>query len=367
MDRIPAPRTSRPLAVTADPDLLEELLRLAATAAVELEVAADLGAAATSWAGAPFVVLGDDAARAAVRRRSRRPLPRRDDVVLVGDDLDDAGVWQRAVQVGAEHVVFLPDAEVWLVERLGEAVDQPSGPEAPLVAVIGGRGGAGATTLASALALSAARAGRQALLVDGDPLGGGIDLVFGGESHRGMRWPDLRATTGRLPAATLTESLPRLSELSVLSWDRGDAPAVPVEAVRAVLGAGRRGHELVVVDLPRAVDDAVRAVLAEASTTLLVVPAEVRAAAAASRVASAVGLLTRDLRVVVRGPSPGGLGAAAVSRALGLPLAGEVLAEDDLAADLERGRPPARRGRGPLARLCRDLLAELLPPLEQAA
>jgi secretion/DNA translocation related CpaE-like protein len=355
------------LAVTADPDLLDELLRLAAAAAVELEVAADLGAAVASWGAAPFVVLGDDAARAASRRRARRPLPRRDGVVLVGDDLDDADVWQRAVGVGAEHVVFLPDAEVWLVERLGEAADRPTGPEAPVVAVVGGRGGAGATTLASALALSGARAGRRVLLVDGDPLGGGIDLVFGGESHRGLRWPDLRATTGRLPASTLTDALPRLSDLSVLSWDRGDAPAVPVEAVQAVLGAGRRGHELVVVDLPRTVDDAVRVVLSEATTTLLVVPAEVRAAAAASRVASAVGLLTRDLRVVVRGPSPGGLAASAVCRALGLPLAGELLAEDDLDADLDRGRPPARRGRGPLARLCRELLDELLPPQEQAA
>jgi hypothetical protein len=123
----------------------------------------------------------------------------------------------------------------------------------------------------------------------------------------------------------------------------------------------------VVVDLPRTVDDGARAVLAAATTTLLVVPAEVRAAAAASRVASSVGLLTADLRVVVRGPAPGGLGAAAVARVLGLPLAGQLTAEDDLDDDLERGRPPARRGRGPLARLCGSLLAELLPPVELAA
>jgi secretion/DNA translocation related CpaE-like protein len=276
-------------------------------------------------------------------------------------------VWQRAVQVGAEHVVFLPDAEVWLVERLAEAGDRPDGPEAPVVAVVGGRGGAGATTLASALALTAARSGRRALLVDGDPLGGGIDLVLGGETHEGLRWPDLRATRGRLPAAALTDALPRLSELSVLSWDRGDTPAVPVEAVQAVLGAARRGYELVVVDLPRALDDATRVVLGQAGRTLLVVPAEVRAAAAASRVAGAVGLLCPDLRVVVRGPSPGGLSADAVARVLALPLAGDLLAEDHLDVDLERGRPPARRGRGPLAQFCSELLQELLPAAEQAA
>jgi secretion/DNA translocation related CpaE-like protein len=360
-------RPLRPLAVTADPELLEELLRLAPTAGVELEVAADLGAAAVSWSSAPCVIVGDDAARAAAGRRGRVALPRRQDVAVVGSDLDDAGVWQRAVLVGAEHVVFLPDAEVWLVERLGEAADRPAGPQAPVLAVVGGRGGAGATTLACALALTAARRGRRALLVDADPLGGGIDLVFGGESAQGVRWPGLSGTTGRLAASALAEALPRLSDLAVLSWDRGDSSAAPAEAVQAVLGAGRRGHELVVVDLPRTVDDAVRAVLAEAGTTLLVVPAEVRAAAAASRVAGTVGLLAGDLRVVVRGPSPGGLAADAVARVLGLPLAGDLAAEDDLDADLERGRPPARRGRGPLARLCAGLLDELLPPVERAA
>jgi Flp pilus assembly CpaE family ATPase len=77
--------------------------------------------------------------------------------VLVGSDLDDADVWQRAVQVGAEHVVFLPDAEVWLVERLSDAAHRSTGAEAPVVAVVGGRGGAGATTLACSLALTAAR------------------------------------------------------------------------------------------------------------------------------------------------------------------------------------------------------------------
>lgn len=360
----PAPR--RPLLVTADAGLLDDLLRLAATAGVEPEVAPDAAGAAAAWSRAPFVVVGDDAVDGLARRRGTGRLPRRDGVVLVGTDLDDADVWQRAVEVGAEQVVFLPDAEVWLVERLAEAAEEP-GPVGAVVAVVGGRGGAGATTLACALAVTAARTGRRVLLVDGDPLGGGIDLVFGGEADRGLRWPDLTGTRGRLPAAALADALPRMAGLSVLSCDRGDAPAVPVEAVQAVLSAGRRASELVVVDLPRMVDDTARVVLAEATRTLLVVPAEVRAAAAASRVASTVALLCSDLQLVVRGPSPGGLGARAIARALGLPLAGELEPETGLETALERGHPPARRGRGPLWHLCGALLDDLLPPLEQAA
>jgi len=353
---------ARPLLVSSDPDVLDDLLRLAATAGVELEVAPDAGAARRSWIEAPFIVVGADATRGCVRGR----LPRRDGVVLLGDDLDDAGIWQRAVEVGAEHVVFLPDAERWLIDRLADA-DEGPGPEGALVAVIGGRGGAGATTLSCALAVTASRAGRSTLLVDGDPLGGGIDLVFGGEQDAGLRWRDLGATRGRVPAAELARALPQMNGLSVLSWDRTDPGPVSVDAVRAVLAAGRRAHELVVVDLPRMLDECSRAVLLSSTTCLLVVPHEVRAAAAASRVAATVGLLCRDLRVVTRGPSPSGLVGGQVAAALGLPLLGELRAEPGLDVALERGEPPARRGRGPLSVVCERLLDELLPAVGRAA
>lgn len=42
----------------------------------------------------------------------------RGEVVVVGDDVDDTTVWLDAVEVGAGHVVFLPDAEPWLLDRI---------------------------------------------------------------------------------------------------------------------------------------------------------------------------------------------------------------------------------------------------------
>jgi len=348
---------SRSLVVTADPDALDELVRLAATAGTEVEVAADPTAARRSWSSAPLVVLGADVVDACARAR----LPRRPGVVLLGRDLDDAGVWQQAVAVGAEHVVFLPEAEDWLAGCFADAAEDGA-PDGVVVAVIGGRGGAGATTTAVALAVTAARSGRRALLVDGDPLGGGIDLVLGGESDPGLRWPDLVSTRGRVPAAALTGALPQMEGVSVLSWDRARADAVPVEALETVLAAGRRACDLVVVDLPRVLDDAARRVLAVAGATLLVVPTEVRAAAAASCVAAAVGALCADLRLVARGPSPSGLSGDQVARALGLPLQAELRAEPGLDLALERGQAPGSRGKGPLAVACGRLLDELLAP-----
>jgi len=93
----------------------------------------------------------------------------------------------------------------------------------------------------------------------------------------------------------------------------------------------------------------------------------VRATAAAGRVAIGVGMLAGDLRVVVRGPSPGGLTGELVADKLGLPLAGWMEAEPDLADALEHGRPPGTDRRGPLATLCRELLADVLSARRRVA
>jgi secretion/DNA translocation related CpaE-like protein len=152
-----------------------------------------------------------------------------------------------------------------------------------------------------------------------------------------------------------------MRELSVLSWDRGDVLRVPPEAMEAVLEAGRRSCDLVVADLPRAVDDASRAVLSLATVVLLVVPAEVRAAAAATRMATQLAPLCADLRLVVRGPAPSGLSARDIASSIGLPLVGYLRPEPHLDVTLERGEPPGSRGRGPLWSLSSSLLDEVLP------
>jgi len=281
-------------------------------------------------------------------------------VILVGRDMDDGGVWERAVSIGAETVAVLPDAEGWLVERLADVVEG-GGRTAEVLCVVGGRGGAGASTLAAALAMTALHRHLRTMLIDGDPLGGGIDLVFGSEDASGLRWPDLAGTSGRVSGRALRDALPRIEGLHVLSWDRGDVLTIPPDAMRSVLAAGRRANELVVVDLPRRVDAAAEEALAVATMTLLVVPAEVRAVAAAARVAGQVGDVAGDIRVVVRVPGPSGLSSSLVTSVLALPLAGELRDEPGLDAALERGEPPARRGRGPLAEFCRQLLDEVRP------
>jgi secretion/DNA translocation related CpaE-like protein len=344
----------RPLLVTADPDLLDDVLRLAAAAGVDVDVAHDPVGARLGWTNAPLVLVGDDVSIAVGRATFRR----RAGVVLVGRDLDDGTIWKRAVGVGAEHVALLPDAEPWLIARLADALDG-GGPRGLIVGVIGGRGGAGASTVAAALAVTAMRAGRRVMLVDADRCGGGADLLFGGEHAAGLRWSDIAGANGRIAGEELHGALPHIGELAVLSYDRGDPIDLRADAMSSVLAAAARVCDLVVADLPRHFDDAAGVVLEGADLVLLVVPAEVRAVAAAARIASEVTRLAENVRVVVRGPAPGGLAALDVAHALGLPLAGYLKAEPNLGARLERGEAPAGQGRGPLAEFCRELLASL--------
>jgi secretion/DNA translocation related CpaE-like protein len=343
----------RPLVVTSDPDLLDDLLRLAHEAGAVVDVSPDPASARRWYGGAPLVLVGIDVAAACVRAG----LPRRPGLVLVGRRSESGPPdWPVADELGADHLAVLPAAEPWLVDRMTRA--SRTG-HAQVVAVLGGRGGAGASVLAAGLAVTAARADLRTLLVDADPLGGGVDLVLGWESLDGLRWPALSHASGRISPPTLVEVLPQRGELVVLSWDRGDVLAVPAEAMATALDAGRRGQDLVVVDLPRRLDDASVLALAAADQAYLVVPAELRACAAAARVAAVVAPQAPSLSVVVRGPAPGGLRGAEVAQALGLPLAGSLRPEPGLARGLECGQAPARDGRGPLATLCQRLLRDL--------
>jgi len=286
------------------------------------------------------------------------PPARRPGVVLVCTGEPEPAVWRAAVELGAEHVAVLPDAQEWLGGRIRKVLS--ARPPGPVLAVVGGRGGAGASTLAASLALTAADRGLAVTLLDVDPLGGGLDLVLGAEGAPGLRWPDLRHAPGRLPAGVIGATAPRVAGLSFVGWERTAPAEVAPQAVAAVIASAAEDGDLVVVDLPRHVDDVGRAVLAAARTVYVVVPAEVRAAAAAARVVAALEPLAADVSLVVRGPAPTGLPAEAVADSLGLPLAGELKAEPGLPAALDRGDVPPMRPRGPLALLSARLVAAAL-------
>ncbi|MBV9160319.1 MAG: septum formation initiator [Pseudonocardiales bacterium] len=340
--------------IMAPGELADEVARLAAAAGCDPHRVTDPETVREQWNCASLLLLDVEAAAASTG------LPRRDGVVIVSAD-GDPKAWQCAVAVGAQHVAVLPDAETWLVGALADAVESPTDP-GRMLAVLGGRGGAGASVFATAVAVAVAGSGRHAMLVDCDALGGGLDLALGAENVDGLRWSGLALGGGRVPAAALHAALPTphlggRGGLTVLSCDR-DGPGPDGVAVRTVCDAGRRAGETVVCDVPRHPCEPGTAALETADLVVLVVPAEVRACAAAATVAARVLRYGVALQLVVRGPAPGGITPSDVSRALGLPVLAAMRPQPGLAGALDRGLVPGR-SRGPLATAARQVLAVL--------
>jgi cellulose biosynthesis protein BcsQ len=145
-----------------------------------------------------------------------------------------------------------------------------------VIGVIGGSGGVGASTFAAAVTSVADRG----VLIDLDPVGGGIDVLLGIDDLPGARWSGLRVDGGYLDPALLHEGLPRWRGVPVLAADQPpDASAVPqVIAASAVLGT-------VVLDLPRAPSPLRTAGLAACALCVVVAAAtDVRSLVAAGAV-----------------------------------------------------------------------------------
>ncbi|MEU7893637.1 septum site-determining protein Ssd [Nonomuraea sp. NPDC049152] len=343
---------TRPLVITEDRDLLDDLVRVAAAAGSQLDVAHAPALARPFWAHAPIVVVGDDLADSVAATGP----PRRPRVFLATRQPGEPDSWRRCVAVGAQAVVELPEGELRLVEEFADALD-PSPRAGVVVCVVGGNGGSGASLLSACLALAAARRRLRTLLVDADPLGGGIDVLLGHEEAQGARWADFVSREGRVSSAALRAALPAFGDLTVLAFHRGEVAAIPAEAMRSVLEAGGRGFDLVVVDLPRHLDPASAEALSRASATLLLVTADVRGVLAAAQVLGEVRRHTGEVSMVLR---PGVLEEAVVAASLDLPCAGHLADQPRLAGALNKGDLSLVDGRSVLGHFCATLLTDLM-------
>jgi secretion/DNA translocation related CpaE-like protein len=221
----------------------------------------------------------------------------------------------------------------------------------PVIGVLSGCGGAGASVLAAVLAAAAERC----ILIDCDHLGGGIDVLLGCERVPGPRWRHVRLRGGELDPSVLLDSLPRWREVSFLAADTAaelDARGVS-QIIEAAAGAGP-----VVLDLPRWPSAVRAAAIANCRLVVLVTVAEVRAVTAAALIAA--GLDPSRTVVAVRGRSRA-LPSSRIGQLLGLPVIGEIgfdpasLRPDGL--DLARTRRSTQRLAGAILQRCRSEMA----------
>lgn len=330
--------------ITADLELLDHVLAAAAAAGVEPQVVDEATAARPLWRSEQMIIVGRDRAR----QLASLALPRRAEVFLVGVESARAELDQWSAPLGAA-VIVLPDSSAWLTTAISDVTGRAAR-TGLVLAVVGGCGGIGASTLAAGLAVGAAAQGISSMVVDLDPLGAGIDLLMGVENRPGWRWSRLASAQGHV--ADLSDHLPRIADVSVLASDRGAEGDVPigVDAVRSVLTSAARHHRLVVLDLPREGSAASREALRCADRAVVLAGTDVRGVAAGRQLTRRLGDTTTPLSAVVRLPRTGGIEPRTVAETLGLDLLA-VLGEDPgLRRSAESGEPPGRSPRSALAK-----------------
>lgn len=246
--------------------------------------------AQVDWGSYPYILVGEDLAREC----SELQPPRRGGIAIVHCDREQSPesnsweqdswereLWKHAVSLGASNVVGLPSAEFWLRDALADVI-RPDESRAHIVTVMPGSGGAGASTLAVNLGLRAVNQGLSTLVIDGNPLGGGIDLTLGAEEKAGTRWCDIDPGGGRIAAGTLANALPVFNGLSFLSHGRAKVHTPDPEVFAAVVDAGRRAFELVVVDLSHGLTPSSELLITQSDLAVIVVRNHVRSVAASA-------------------------------------------------------------------------------------
>ena len=126
---------------------------------------------------------------------------------------------------------------------------------------------------------------------------------------------------------------------------------IPTDVLAAVLDTGVRAYDLVVVDVPRQLDDATELFLSRSDQVLVVVANRVRAVAAATQLLVSLESRCSAVGLVLRSESKG-VNDDAVLAAIPAPVVARLPTAAAVASRADAGEPPALRdayGRAVLA------------------
>lgn len=257
------------------------------------------------------------------------------------------GLWAHRSEE-ARGVLLLPQAaeELLVLARAANRVLR-----ATSVGVVGACGGVGASVFAAALARVGAEQELMTALIEG---GGNptmmtlLDLAY----SPGLRWRDL--PVAGLEPVHLAASVPRWKNVRVVMGDDRASPGLA--SSDALLSALAQTHDLVVFDLQRH-DIASGVTKRWCDAVLVVTTCDVPAAHATRALCAA--FTTEDVRLVVRGPSRGGVSVEELAEFAGQKVLTFMRTERSLPAGLQRGLTPGDHRRGPLVRAGRHTVEQL--------
>lgn len=284
--------------------------------------------------------------------------------LLVLATRESVGALRAAIGAGAAGFFVWPGEREVLADGVAATVAARRAPErhAVVIAVHAARGGAGCTFVATNLAQAVARRGATCTLIDADPTYGDLTHALGATGEDVRTMADLVPVADELTSAHLGEVLWRDAS------GFGALLAPPVDALSSVDGAlvGRAVEvaasvdDVVVLGVPRALDEGTRRLLSQADRVLEVLTLDVLSFRAASRALEVLSPLDLDVGFVVNRAARSEITPGDVRRVFGAePLA--VLPADGAVPRLQdHGRLVAPRGR--LGRAFGRLAARMLDP-----
>lgn len=264
--------------------------------------------------------------------------------IVVVDTQVSTGDLRSVIARGAAAFILWPDERDQLLRAIGRF--RPQAGPLPIgggcvTAVIGARGGSGATFVAThvADALARSQTGQRVALVDADLFGAGAAVVLGAARVEGTK--------------TIQELLPVLDELDPghldeVMWEhpRGFRVALPprssvvaaemsTEAISTIVRVASRGSDQVIVDLPR-IPGVAMPILSMANRVIVVLPLDVTAFAQATRLREVLGEDDVDYVINLAARSP--ITAQDVPRVFGVPATGVVAYDRRVRAAQDRGQ-----------------------------
>jgi len=290
---------------------------------------------------------------------------------------ESVAVLRQSLRAGARGFFLWPDERGELARAASMAApppDRPDGSRALMVAVYGPRGGTGTTFVATHLAASFAREGKDTVLVDLNPMFGDVTAALGVPSDPAPKTvADLVPVADELGEPHLEEVLwPHAAGFRALlaPGDARDSERAGLFHYTAALSVLHSSVGVVVLHLPRVPDKVALDALEMSDRILVVLSLDVlgfRSAKRAMSVLASVGLDDR-CEIVVNRSARGDIVPSDVRRVFGVDAAAVLRWDRAVPAAQDRGAllPPRNATSRVIDRLARTLAAPAAPDGEES-
>ena len=271
--------------------------------------------------------------------------------VLAVDTTQSVATLRRAIRAGASGFFLWPAEREELAVAAGRVrplVDMGLEGRAPVVAVYGPRGGAGTTFVATHLAAALAKHERRCVLVDLDVVFADATAAVGVPTDEAVRTVadllPLGEEVGPMHVAEVVWHHPSGFAMLLAPGDELAAVTIREQHYRVAVEAVRRTCDVVVLHVPRGLDDIARAGLELADRVLVVLGLDVLSFRDAKRAIAAADVGDRCDFVVNRA-SRSEISPNDVERVFGRQALGVIPSDRSVPAAQRRGRLVPLRGR----------------------